>query len=210
MGSLQLFIEKRRESGVKTRTINHGLKIVRRILNLAASEWMDEFGLTWLASAPKIKLLPEDDNREPFPLNWNEERKLFSELPSHLREMCLFKVNTGCRTKEVCNLKWDWELKVPNVGSVFILPKAIVKNRYDRLVVLNKIAYEVIERQRGKHPEFVFVYNGRPIRRILNTGWKAARKRANLSKVRAHDLISILSIKDCVQQVFRLKTGKIY
>ncbi len=29
---------------------------VRRILNLAASEWMDDQGLTWILTPPKIKL----------------------------------------------------------------------------------------------------------------------------------------------------------
>jgi len=58
MGTLQPFIDGRRHDQVKTRTINHGLKIVRRICNLAATEWIDEFGLTWLLNAPKIKLLP--------------------------------------------------------------------------------------------------------------------------------------------------------
>src|SRR3990167_2496731 len=52
MGSLQGFIDSRRKDTVKTRTINHGLQIVRRIMNLAASEWMDEYGLTWLSNAP--------------------------------------------------------------------------------------------------------------------------------------------------------------
>lgn len=41
IGALQGFIEGRRKDGVSSRTINHCLKIVRRILNLAASEWMD-------------------------------------------------------------------------------------------------------------------------------------------------------------------------
>ena len=45
--------------GVSIGTINHGLQVVRRILNLAAGEWMDEQGLTWLQAAPKIKLLAE-------------------------------------------------------------------------------------------------------------------------------------------------------
>ncbi len=57
MGTLQLFIDERRKSGVKMRTINHGLKVVRRILNLAANEWIDGHGLTWLLKAPKIKFL---------------------------------------------------------------------------------------------------------------------------------------------------------
>lgn len=52
MGSLQEFIDGRRKDGVSTRTINHGLQLVRRVLNLASTEWMDEFGLTWLLNAP--------------------------------------------------------------------------------------------------------------------------------------------------------------
>ena len=39
------------------RTINYGLQVVRRILNLAAEEWKDEDGLSWLSIAPKIKLV---------------------------------------------------------------------------------------------------------------------------------------------------------
>jgi hypothetical protein len=54
--------------------------------------------------------------------------------------MVLFKLNTGCREREVCNLQWDWEIKVPELKtSVFIIPARIVKNREDRLVVLNSI-----------------------------------------------------------------------
>ena len=47
-GVLQPWVDKRRAEGKSVGTINHGLKIVRRILNLAASEWIDEHGLTWL------------------------------------------------------------------------------------------------------------------------------------------------------------------
>ena len=124
MGSLQPYIAARRKEGVKNRTINYGLQVVRRILNLAASEWMDEYGLTWLATAPKIKLLPETDARKPYPLNWEEQERLFAELPSHLREMALFAVNTGCRDQEICQLKWSWEVNVslPEMESVFIIP----------------------------------------------------------------------------------------
>jgi hypothetical protein len=48
MGSLQLYIDSRKADEVMARTINYGLQVVRRILNLAASEWMDENGLTVL------------------------------------------------------------------------------------------------------------------------------------------------------------------
>jgi integrase len=189
MGALQPYIEARRKEGVKTRTINHGLQVIRHILNLAAGEWMDEYGLTWLATAPKIKLLPDHDARKPYPLDWEEQDRLFAVLPPHLREMALFAVNTGCRDGEICNLRWEWEVSTPSIeiGSVFIIPGEQVKNGGDRLVVLNRIARAVIERQRGKHPEYVFIYQGNPIRRMLNNGWRRARKLAGLD-VRVHDL----------------------
>jgi hypothetical protein len=46
--------------------------VVRRILNLAAGEWIDNGGLSWLQSAPKIKLLPNPLRRQPYPLSWEE------------------------------------------------------------------------------------------------------------------------------------------
>lgn len=81
-------------------------------------------------------MLPETDKRRPYPLSWEEQTKLFSYLPTHLLNMALFAVNTGCRDAEVCNLLWEWEIKTPQ-GCVFIIPGEKVKNREDRLVILN-------------------------------------------------------------------------
>jgi integrase len=189
MGSLQPWIEHRRKEGVSAGTINHGLQIVRRIMNLAAGEWVDELGLTWLLTPPKIKLLPSDDKRPPYPLNWAEQEQLFRELPDHLEAMALFAVNTGCRDSEICRLRWDYETTLPELGtSVFIIPGSGVKNGDDRLVILNRIAKSVIDAQRGRHPTHVFSYEGRPITRMLNSAWLGARRRAGLEQVRVHDL----------------------
>ncbi len=192
MGSLQDFIAQRRRDGVKTKTINAALAVVRRVLNLASSEWMDSQGNTWVETAPRIKLFPVRDARAPYPLTREEQALLFQELPAHLARMALFKVNTGTREQEVCGLRWDYEVKVPELGtSVFLIPGEHVKNGEERLVVLNRIATSVIESVRGMHPEFVFVYaprNGhlRPVIRMNNTAWKAARKRAADSWERLH------------------------
>jgi integrase len=109
MDSLQRFIASRRADGVKTSTINQSLAVVRRIVNLAASEWRDEQGLTWLEHAAKIKMLPVRDKRPPYPISREEQAALFQELPDYLARMALFKVNTGCREQEVCGLKWTDE-----------------------------------------------------------------------------------------------------
>src|SRR5262245_28540614 len=103
--------------------------------------------------------------------------------------MALFAVNTGCRDGEVCGLRWDWEVRVPELGTtVFIIPGARVKNGDERLVVLNRVALSVVEARRGVDPAFVFTYEGRPINRMLTSGWLRARRRAALPQVRVHDL----------------------
>lgn len=189
MGVLHAWLDHRRREGIAISTINQGLQVVRRILNLASSEWMDDQGLTWIMSPPKIKLQPNHNGRQPYPLSWEEQERLFRELPEHLREMSLFAVNTGCRDAEICGLQWDWEVEVPILDtSVFIVPGMRVKNGADRLVVLNTVAAAVIKRMRGRHPTHVFAYRDAPTQRILNSAWKQARVRAGLAQVRVHDL----------------------
>ena len=188
-GTLQPWIEKRQLAGKAAGTINHGLKVVRRILNLASSEWVDEHGLTWLSAAPKIKLLSDSDQRQPHPLSWDEQARLFRALPEYLAQMVLFAVNTGCRDQEVCQLRWEWEVKVPELAvSVFIIPGSRVKNGGERLVVLNRVARSVIDIRRGVHKEFVFTFRGEAISRMMTSAWTRARVRTGLANVRIHDL----------------------
>jgi integrase len=169
MGTLQPWLNHRRSEGVSAGTINHGL--------------------TWLQAAPKIPLLPDRDKRQPYPLNWEEQDRLLAELPGHMAQMALFKVNTGCRDAEVCNLRWDWECLVPELDtSVFIIPGDFVKNGEERLVVLNRIARSVVEARRDTHRTHVFSYNGKPLDRMGNSAWKRARQRAGLPDLRIHDL----------------------
>lgn len=189
IGTMQPWIEYRRKQGRATSTINHGIKMVRHILNLASGEWFDEFGLTWLLAPPKMKLLPVLNARKPYPLSWDEQDRLVRELPEHLTQMMLFAVNTGCRDSEVCGLRWDWEVNVPQLNtSVFIVPEEHVKNGDERLVVLNRVAENVVDKRRGINPTYVFTYRGRPMKKMLTTGWRDARTKVGLPMVRVHDL----------------------
>ena len=188
---------------MKASTINHSLEVVRRVLNAAARRYRDNLtdgsSRTWLAAPPLITMLAEQDSRNPYPLSWEEQDYLLRELPAHLQRMALFKVNTGTREQEVCELRWSWEVRVTELeASVFVVPSQFVKNREDRLIVLNRVAASVIEQCRGDHPEFVFVYRKnvhrhgfmgthrrdppnaapRPVHRMNNTSWQGARLRA--------------------------------
>ena len=140
-------------------------------------------------SAPRIKLLSDTNKRKPYPLNRDQEARLFAALPTHLAEMALFAVNTGCRDGEICSLRWEWAVDVPQLSTtVFIVPGERVKNGDDRLVVLNRVALAIVDRQRGVHPTHVFTYRGEPVTRMLNSAWIRARTDVGLPQVRVHDL----------------------
>jgi integrase len=89
----------------------------------------------------------------------------------------------------VCGLQWDWEVPVPELGtSVFLIPGELVKNREDRLIVLNKVAKSIVEEVRDHHPTHVFSYQGHAVKSINNTAWQRARRDVGLTQVRVHDL----------------------
>lgn len=189
-GTLEHFKSTRRtKDKVKSATVNRSLAVVRIILNLCAKKWRDEFGLTWLETPPMISMVDWKDKREPHPLTWEEQEKLFAKLPIHLREACLYKVNTGCRQQEVLQLRWDWEFNIPELKtSVFILPAWVTKGQKERVVALNSTAMAAVNRQRGKNKEFVFTYKGEPMARLNNSSFRRVRKSLGLDDVRIHDL----------------------
>ena len=184
--TLRPFKDARRKDGVTPGTINKELAYVRRILILAARRWRTG-RQTWLAEAPLISMV-RGKARKPYPLEWEEQARLLAELPGHLERTALFDVNTGLRQSELCGLRWSWEVQVPELNtSVFILPDNVTKNGEERIVVLNRIARGVLDSQRGKHPDFVFTYEGHPLSRLNNHAFRKARQRAGLP-VRVHDL----------------------
>lgn len=194
--TLQPFIKARKAQGRKNKTVNASLAVVRHILNLCARKWRDNRGRTLLETAPLISMLALDDGRKPRPISWQEQRKLLPELPAHLQRMVLFDLSCGVRDDVVCNLRWEWEVKLEELEcSVFIVPPRYVKGRKGwRPLVCNRVAQSILEEQRGKHPEFVFTYQrgkhheAKPIETMNNNGWQHARNAVGLSDVRVHDL----------------------
>jgi len=184
--SVAQFKADRLKAGISAGTINKDLSCVRRILNLAARVWRHGNGMTYLATSPLIQMV-KGPSRQPYPMTWAEQGRLYAELPPHLERMALFMVNTGLRQSELCGLQWHWEVQVPELDtSVFILPQT--KNGQQRVIVINQIARNVLKAQRGTHSEYVFAYEGNPILRMNASAWRKARKRVGLEQVRVHDL----------------------
>ena len=189
--TLAAYVKQRKSEGRSHKTINLGLGIVRRILNLAARKWRDDEGRTWLETPPLISMLPLIGfQREPRPITWAEQRRLLPHLADHLAKMALFDLNTGARDEVVCGLRWEWEIYIPELErSVFDVPRENVKGRKrSRVLVCNSVAQSIIEGQRGKHAEYVFPYQGNRIETVGNSGWQRARAKAGLPDLHFHDL----------------------
>lgn len=187
---------------VKPATVNRSLEVARTILNRAARVWRSN-GKPWLGAAPLVEMLDEEaTKRKPRPLSWAEQAKLLPLLPPHLERMALFALNTGARDNNVCGLRWEWEVGVPEVGrSVFVVPASEFKGKRNHVLVLNDVAWRIVEEQRGRHSEFVFVYRRERIKNLdqepemkyrrvetmNNTAFQTARQKAGLPMVRVHD-----------------------
>ena len=188
-GTLQPFVALRQAERASAITINRSLEVIRTILNRAARVYRDDDGRPWLECIPPlITMLPESP-RPPCPITWDEQDRLFQRLPGHLQVMVLFAVNTGLRDSNVCGLRWTWEVFVPEVGrSVFVIPPEAFKAKRSHVVILNDVAWSIVQSQRGIHPDCVFPYRKKPVRGMNNTAWQNARKEIGLPQVRIHDL----------------------
>ena len=182
-GTLKAFVDHERARGLSAKSVNNALAVVAAVLNRAARVWRSEAGTPWLQQAPPrlTRLSLVGQQAKPYPLSWVEQERLFKSLPGHLADAALFAVNTGCRDQEVCQLRWDWEVGIPELEtSVFILPGTITKSSKERVVVLNAIVHRVVASRRGMDREYVFAHRGKPLYRLHNSGWKTAWRKAGL------------------------------
>lgn len=163
--------------GVKPRTINAYLQQVRIILRAATSR-------DWLDKTPDIRLLPEPKRRERW-LTEEEKERLFNELPEHLVPIVRFALATGLRMSNVTQLKWA-QIDLPR-GSAWIYADQAKSNKPIG-IPLNKEAMDVLLAVINKHPEYVFTYKDKPIKRANQHAWQNARKRAGLEDFRFHDM----------------------
>lgn len=167
---------KREEAGPST--VNRYLAVIRAVLNAARDDW------EWIDRAPKVK-----EFREPkLHVCWltpTEAQRLLDALPSHLSAMAEFSLQTGLRQANVSFLKWD---QVSIERQTAWIHADETKNGRALAVPLNKIAVNVLKRQLGKHNEYVFTYQGKPVKRTSTKAWKRALDKAGITNFRWHDL----------------------
>ncbi|MGC8467290.1 MAG: site-specific integrase, partial [Acidithiobacillus sp.] len=107
------------------------------------------------------------------------------ELPEHLRDMAAFSLATGLRRSNVTGLEWN-QVDLQR-GVTWIHPDQ-AKARKPITVPLDAVASAIIQKQVGKHPVFVFTYNGKPVTQVNTKAWRKALQRAGIEDFRWHDL----------------------
>jgi integrase len=177
-GLVDAITEAKRADGCSNATVNRTLALVRAILRKCARDW------EWLDRAPAVRLLQEPSRRIRF-LSRQQARTLLRELPPHLRDMAIFTLATGLRRANVTGLTWE-QVDLPR-KLAWVHPDQ-AKARKAICVPLNDTAMQVVREQKGKHPVFVFSYEGNPVFQVSTAAWYKALTRAGIEDFRWHDL----------------------
>lgn len=166
-----------RLAGIKKTSANRYLCDIRAVLHKAA-KWK------LITVAPDIEMYEAKELRVRY-LTKDELQRLFKELPDYLKAIVQFSLVTGLRESNVVKLKWSQV----NIDQRLVVIDAFnSKGKRAIPVPLNDVALQVIERQKGKHSEYVFVgFYGKPLARANNQAWRDALKRAGITDYRWHD-----------------------
>ncbi len=170
--------EAKRADGCSNATVNRTLALLRAILRKCERDW------EWIGHAPAVRLLKEPTRRIRF-LTRDQAQALLRELPEHLRDMATFALSTGLRAANVTGLTWE---QVDLSRKLAWVHPDQAKGRRAIPVPFNEAAEEVVRRQAGKHPVYVFTYRGKPVTQLTTKAWYHALVRAGIENFRWHDL----------------------
>lgn len=178
---IEIIAEDKERQGVKGSTVNKTLDLIRNILRTAHREW------GWLDTVPVVKRRPEPNGRVRW-LTPDDANKLIALLPEHQRDITIFALATGLRHSNVVRMRWE----VVDMRKKHAYVEAInSKSGKPIPVPLNRLAMEILNRRfnaENKHKEYVFTYQGRPIKRANTRAFKSALKAAGIEDFRWHDL----------------------
>ena len=170
-------IEGELKKGNMPATVNRYLCVLRALFRMARDEWQ------WITTFPKIRLLAGEVERDRW-LTYKDADRLIGVSPPHLASLIRFALATGCRASEITGLEWS---RVDLQRGTAWLNQT--KNGTPRGVPLNVDAVAVLTEQLGKHEQFCFTYQGKPIRwEMTNNAWHTALRKAGITDLRFHDL----------------------
>jgi integrase len=171
-------IKRHKEKTVSDATINRDLSVLRHILYWAVDSSI-------LPSNPltRLRLARERRVRRPV-MSVEEEIKLLSVAPIHLKRIIIAALDTGMRRGEILNQLWehlDMQRKVLSVS------RSKTPEGEAREIPLTRRLYQLLS-ENHCNAGLVFTYKDQPISYTIKTSWAGAIKKAKLRHYRFHDL----------------------
>ncbi len=99
------YVGMRTEIGSSKNTINHHLATLKHILHLG-EEWKWELGNEKIKNIVKTEFFSNVDSRSRV-MSHEEEKRLYEELSSKLKQVFTIALHTGLRPVEILTLKWS-------------------------------------------------------------------------------------------------------
>ncbi len=169
---------KKNKQTTRPATVNREVACLKRILNMAA----DEKNIA-IQSLRKVKPLEEDNVRKRC-LTADELNRLFSNLPPHAWQVIVTAFYTAMRLSELMRLTWD---RVDLERGLIHLRAQDTKTTKPRDVPIHPYILGMLKDMRGTaESEYVFTYNGKPLKRITRS-FRTACRAAKISDLWIHD-----------------------
>lgn len=138
----------------------------------------------WIDSVPNIRQLDEAKRPEVF-FTREQVVEIVSRLPMHHACIFSFAILTGQRMSNIIRLKWS---SIDMENSCYWITSDDFKSGKAHNVPLNAEAMEVIKMCAGMDEEYVFVFRGKPLKRVSGTVWSDLLEEMGLKgKMRFHD-----------------------
>jgi len=128
-------------------------------------------------------ILKENNKRLRF-LTGEEVQGLLSVCLPHLRPIVKCAVLTGARRGEILSLKWE------QVRNGFIYLEKTKTNEARQIPISDDLeaVFRGIRRREGLRSEYVFTYQGQPVRNNIKHSFNSAVKKAGIVNFHFHDL----------------------
>jgi integrase len=188
---IEAFRDARRAAGLSPVTVNHDLKLLRKMINWGIRKGYLERSPFKIGTEAAITLEREIPRDRRFEED-EDEARLLAAAGEHLRGLVIAMLDTACRPGELLSLQWQ---DVNVARREFVVRAEKAKTRTARLVPISTRLLAVLE-MRGQAPDGkdfpsdAYVFGDAIGRRVksVRTAWNRASTAAGLKGFQLRDL----------------------
>jgi integrase len=191
LGDVEAWREARREKQLSPVTINHDLKLLRKMFNWGIRKGYVERTPFKMGTEPAIQLDRETPRNRRFESD-DIEKKLIDAAGPHLRAVIIALLETACRPGEILSLQWK---DVSLERNEIIVRAEKAKTRTARIVPISSRLRAVLELRQvdplgDTFGADAFVFGDAVGRRIksVQSAWRSACERIGLAGFQLRDL----------------------